>query len=43
VAFGADALLTPLRYDAAVDFDADGKNDGTDLSYLASLYSRSCP
>jgi hypothetical protein len=43
VAFGADALLIPLRYDAAVDFDADGKNDGTDLSYLASLYSRSCP
>jgi hypothetical protein len=41
VAFGA-STGNP-RYDPAVDFDGDGNNDGTDLSYLASLYARSCP
>jgi hypothetical protein len=41
VAFGSSA--GGPRYNPAVDFDADGNNDGNDLSYLASLYARSCP
>ncbi len=43
VAFGSDDTVNTARYDPAVDFDHDGKNDGADLSYLASLYARSCP
>lgn len=43
VAFGAtDADPAPSRFDPTVDFDADGDNDGDDLSYLAALYARSC-
>jgi uncharacterized protein DUF1565 len=44
VAFGAFAIdPPPSRFDASVDFDLDGDNDGADLSYLAALYARSCP
>ena len=41
VAFGSST--GGPRYDPAVDFDGDGNNDGSDLSYLASMYARSCP
>ena len=44
VAFAAtDQDPPPSRFDPSVDFDADGDNDGDDLSYLAALYARSCP
>jgi len=41
VAFGASS--GGPRFDPAVDFDQNDLNDGADLSYLASLYARSCP